>query len=156
MFNSITWEQYFSATILLLIIYYVLIGSMFYKWELLHIIGIGKVAGDLLNTTAALSNLSEFATIENYESNLSKTNQQIDISPLAQSFVDEVTAFVHGTDEAEITKIQIVNSFQNICLKYPALKNAVCRRDLEVCILKEINLKYPGLIQQNDLINLWT
>jgi hypothetical protein len=154
MFNSITWGQYFSATILLLIIYYILIGFMFYKWEILSIIGIRKVDDDSLNTKAALSNLKEFAASGNYENYLPKSNLEIDISPLVQSFTDEVSAFVQGADEAEITKEQIINSLQAICLKYPVIKNADCRRDLELDVLKEINLKYPTLFQQNDFKNL--
>ena len=151
MFNSITWGQYFSATILLLIIYYLLIGFRFYKWEILRIIGIRKVDDGSLNTTAALS----FAASENNENYLPKPSLEIDISPLVQSFTDEVTAFVQGADEAEITKDKIINSLQAICTKYPAIKNADCRKDLEVDVLKEINLKYPTLFQQNDFKNLW-
>jgi hypothetical protein len=155
MFNSITWGQYFSAIILLLIIYYILIGCRFYKWEILRIIGIRKVDDDSLNTTAALSNLKDFAASENHENYFPKPSLEIDISPLVQSFTDEVTAFIQGANNAEITKEEIINSLQIICSKYPAIKNVDCRKDLEVDVLKEINLKYPALFQQNDLRNLW-
>ena len=155
MFNSITWWQYFSAIIFLLIIYYMLIGVRFYKWEILRIIGIRKADDDSLNTSSALSNLKEFAASENHENYLPKPFLEIDISPLVQSFTDEVTAFVQGADEAEITKEEIINSLQAICTKYPAIKNADCRNDLEVDVLKEINLKYPTMFQQNDFKNLW-
>ena len=84
MFNSIAWGQYFSALIILLIIYYMLIGFWFYKWEILRIIGIRKVEDDSLNTTAALSNLKEFAASENNEDYLPKSSLEIDISPLVQ------------------------------------------------------------------------
>ena len=155
MFNSITWVQYFSVIILLLVFYYILIGFRFYKWEILSIIGIRKVDDVSLNTTAALSNLKEFATSENHENYLPKSSLEIDISPLVQSFTDEVTAFVQEADEAEITKEEVINSLQVICSKYPAIKNADCRKDLEVAVLKEISLKYPTLLQQKDFKNLW-
>jgi hypothetical protein len=155
MFNSITWGQYFSAIILLLIIYYILIGCRFYKWEILRTIGIRKVDDDSLNTTAALSNLKEFAASENHENYLPTLSLEIDISPLVKSFNDEVTAFIQGTNNAEITKEEIINSLQIICSKYPAIKNADCIKDLEVDLLKEINLKYPALFQQNDFKSLW-
>ena len=139
MFNSITWGQYFSAIILLLIIYYILIGLRFYKWEILNIMGIRKVDDDSLNTTAALSNLKEFVASENHENYLPKPPLEIDISPLVQSFTDEVTAFVQGADEAEITKEEIINSLQAIRSKYPAIKKADCRNELEVDMLKGMN-----------------
>ncbi|MEO6731304.1 MAG: hypothetical protein ABIN01_08800 [Ferruginibacter sp.] len=155
MFNSITWGQYFSTILLLLIIYYTLIGFRFYKWEILSIVGIRKVDDDSLNTTAALSNLKEFTSSENHENYLPKPNAEIDISLLVQSFNDEVTAFVQGADEGEITKENIINSLQAICSKFPAIKNAERRKDLEVAVLKQINLKYPTLLQPNDFRNLW-
>ena len=155
MFNSITWGQYFSAIILLLIIYYILIGLKFYKWEILSIVGIKKVDDNSLSTSAALSNLKEFTASENHENYLPKPSLVVDISPLVQSFTDEVTAFVQEADEAEITKEEIINSLQVICSKYPAIKNADCRKDLEVAVLKEINSKYPNLLQRNDFKNLW-
>ena len=104
MFNSITWGQYFSTIIFLLIIYYILIGFRFYRWEILSVAGIRKVDDDSLNTTAALSNLKEFTASENHEDYLPKPFLEIDISPLVQSFTDEVTTFVQDADEAEITK----------------------------------------------------
>ena len=155
MFNSITWEQYFSAIILLLVIYYILIGFRFYKWEILSIIGIRKADDVSLNTTVALSNLKEFTASENHENYLPKPSLEIDISPLVQSFTDEVTAFLQGSDEGDITKEEIINSLQAICSRYPAIKNADCRKDLEVDVLKEINLKYPTLFHKNDIENLW-
>ena len=155
MFNSITWGQYFSAIIFLLIIYYIVIGFRSYKWEILGVMGIRKVDDASLNTTAALSNLKESNSLENHENYLPKPSLEIDISPLVQSFTNEVTAFVQGADEAEITKEEIINSLQAICTKYPAIKNADCRKDLEVDLLKEINLKYPTLVQQKDFKNLW-
>ena len=127
MFNSITWGQYFSGIILLLIIYYILIGFRFYKWEILSVVGIRKADDDSHNITAALSNLKEFGASENHENYLPKSSLEIDISPLVQSFTDEVTTFVQGVDEAEITKEEIINSLKVICSKYPAIKNADCR-----------------------------
>ena len=155
MFNSVTWGQYFSAIILLLIIYYMLIVFRFYKWEILSVFGIQKLDDVSLNTTVALSNLKEFDASESHADYLPKSSLEIDISPLVQSFADEVTAFVQGAKEAEITKEQIINSLRAICAKYPVIKNADCRNDLEVDMLKEINLKYPALFQQNDFKNLW-
>ena len=155
MFNSITWEQYFSAIILLLVVYYIAVGFRFYKWEILSVIGIRKADDVSLNTTAALSNLKEFTASENHENYLPKPSLEIDISPLVQSFTDEVTAFLQGSDEGDITKEEIINSLQAICSRYPAIKNADCRKDLEVDVLKEINLKYPTLFHKNDIENLW-
>ena len=154
MFNSITWEQYFSAIIFLLIIYYTVIVLKFYKWEMLAAIGIRKVDNGILDTIS-LSGLKKYVSPENDEDYQLKSSIEIDISPLVQSFTDEVTAFLKQADEVEITKEQISNSLQSICSKYPAIKNADCRNELTLLVANEINLKYPNLFQPNDLVMLW-
>ena len=154
MFNSITWGQYFCTIISLLIIYYAVIGFKFYKWEILAAIGIRKVDNASLDTVS-LSGLKKYVSLENDEDYQPKQSMEIDISPLAQSFNDEVAAFLQQADKAEITKEQITNSLQSICSKYPALKNADCRNELILLVANEINLKYPNLFQPNDLVRLW-
>ena len=154
MFNSITWGQYFYAIIFLIIIYYAVIGFKFYKWEILAVIGIRKVDNATLNTVS-LTGLKKYVSPENEEDYQPKQSMEIDISPLIQSFTDEVAAFLKEADKVEITKEQIINSLQSICSKYPAIKNADCRNELILLVANEIKLKYPNLFQQNDLVRLW-
>ena len=154
MFNSITWAQYFSTIIYLLIIYYAVLSFKFYKWEILAAIGIRKVDSTSLNT-ASLSGLKNYVSSENDEDYQPKQSMEIDISPLLQTFTDEVAAFLQEADKVEITKEQITNSLQSICSKYPAIKNSDCRNELILLVANEINLKYPNLFHQNELVRLW-
>ena len=154
MFNSITWQQYYTAIILLLIIYYIAIGYKLYKWEILHLIGIRKVEDGSLNATS-LSNLRNFIQPEIPEGYLPKTALEIDISPLVQSFTDEVKAFVQQTTSIEILKDDLVNSLGSIASKYTALKDADCKSDLELFVLNEVNKIYPNLLQTIDVKKLW-
>ena len=154
MFNSITWVQYFYAIISLLIIYYAVIAFTFYKWEILAAIGIRKVDNATLNTVS-LSGLKKHVSLENDADYQPKQSMEIDISPLVQSFTDEVTAFLQQADEVGITKEQITNSLQAICSKYPAIQNADCKNELTLMVANKINLKYPNLFQENDLVRLW-
>lgn len=154
MFNSITWGEYLSAIILLLIFYYAVIGFKFYRWEILNVFGIRKVEDGTMNT-ASLSNLRNFVTPENPEDYLPKPVLEIDISPLVQSFTDEVKAFVQGSENGEIKKEEIIHSLSILSLKYPALKDADCRNDLKQFVLNEINVQYPNLLHPKDLIKLW-
>ncbi len=154
MFNSITWGEYLSAIIRLLIFYYAVIGFKFYRWEILNVFGIRKVEDGTMST-ASLSNLRNFVTPENPEDYLPKPALEIDISPLVQSFTDEVKAFVQGSENGEIKKEEIIHSLSIISLKYPALKDADCRNDLKQFVLNEINVQYPNLLHPKDLIKLW-
>jgi hypothetical protein len=155
MFNSITWGQYLSAIIFLLIIYYAVIVSKFYRWEILNVFGIRKVEDGTMSTPS-LYNLRNFVSPENPEDYFPKPALEIDISPLVQSFKDEVKAFVQGSENTEITKDEIINSLNIIFLKYPALKDADCRNDLEQFVLYELNVQYPNLLNPKDLSKVWT
>jgi len=155
MFNSITWGQYFYAIISLLIIYYAVLSFKFYKWEILGLIGIRKVHNATLDTVS-LSDLRKYISPENDENYMPKPSMEIDISPLVQSFNNELVAFLKQADEVDISKEEIINSLKSICSKYPALQKGDCKDSLPLLIAKEINLKYPNLFQQNDLNRLWT
>lgn len=154
MFSSITWGQYISAIIFVLFIYYILIGFIFFKWEILSLVGIKKISDEALTTSAALINLKEFTVTENNEDYLPKSAEN-DNSPLVHSFTDELDAFVGGADKNDLSKEQIMYSLQSICSKYPTIKNSECRNDLEAHLQTEINLKYPGLFQHNDFKKIW-
>jgi hypothetical protein len=154
MFSSITWGQYLSAIIVLIIIYYAVIGFKFYRWEILNVFGIRKVEDGTIST-ASLSDLRNFITPKNPEDRWPKPALEIDISPLVKSFTDEVKAFVQGNENTEIRKDEIINSLNIIFSKYPALKNADCRNDLEQFVLYELNVQYPHLLHLKDISRLW-
>jgi hypothetical protein len=144
MFNSITWGEYFYSIISLLIIYYAVLG----------VIGIRKVDNSRPDTVS-LADLKKYVSPENDEDYQPKQAMEIDISPLVQSFNDEVTAYFRQADKAGITKEQIINSMQSICSKYPAIRTADCKDELTLFVANEINFKYPNLLQQNELVTLW-
>lgn len=154
MFNSITWGQYFIALTLLLVCYYLFIGLQYFRWEILGLIGIKKV-DDKANNISAAANLKNYFEGDNHEDYLPKSVLEIDISPVVQSFTDEVKAFMQQLDSRS-AKNELLHSIAVIVLKYPVLKNADCKQELVQFLCKEINAKYPGLLQLNDVQGLLT
>lgn len=154
MLSSITWAKYFSTTALLLICYYIFIGFRYYKWEILSIIGIKKVEESRLGTIV-LPNFKNLVVTENHEDYLPKHNLEIDISPLVQSFTDEVQAYVQEACENKIQKKEMLHSLQIIASKYPALKDADCRDEFTQLVLNAVNKQYPNLLQPNDVNQIW-
>ena len=154
MLNSITWGQYITAIVLTLIFYYVVIGYKYFKWEILALIGIKKIEGsDFTDTT--ISNLKQFVSAENPEDYLPKPASEVDISPLVQSFTDEVKAYVQQTTNTETQKNELVHSLSLIASKYVVLKHADCRNDLEFFVLNEANKIHPNIFQPKDVTKLW-
>lgn len=154
MFNSITWAQYFSTIALLLVCFYVFIGFRYYKWEILSVIGIKKIEETRLSTTA-FPNLDNLITSESHEKYLPQHSLEIDISPLVQSFTDEVQAYLEEACKNKIQKKTIMDSLQLIISKYPALKDADCKDDFIQTIINAADLHYPNLIHSNDINRIW-
>ncbi len=153
MFNSITWGQYITTVTLLLVCYYVYVGFRYYRWELLSLIGIKKVDADTVDIPTVANFKKSFET-ESHEDYLPKPALDIDISPLVQSFTDEVRAYILATSK-DAAKEELLYTLQLIITKYPALKVADCRDELIQFLLTEINDKYPNMLQPIDVNRLW-
>ena len=154
MFNSITWAQYFSAIAFILFCYYTVIGFRYYRREILHLIGIKKVEVCSINISG-LSNFKNLTEVKNHEEYLPKSSKEIDISPLVQSFTDEVHAYLEEANQNKLKKNELLNSLQIIVSKYPAFKDADCSDDLMQLVLNAADKHYPNQIQSNDVHQIW-
>ncbi|MEP7109167.1 MAG: hypothetical protein ABI760_14335 [Ferruginibacter sp.] len=90
MFNSITWGQYFSTLVLLLVCYFAYIRYPYYWWEILGIISIKKFEDNAVGSSE-LSTFKNLIVTESLEDYLPKPDPiafglEIDISPLVDSF----------------------------------------------------------------------
>jgi hypothetical protein len=153
MLSSITWGQYLSSIALLLLFYYGYVAFRYYKWEILGVIGIKKIDGN----SVAIPSMAEFKSSmesESHDNYLPKPATDIDISPLVQSFTDEVQAYIQEA-ESGIDKDELLYSLKLIATKYPVLKNADCSDEMSQFIYREANNRYPNIIQPNDALHLW-
>jgi hypothetical protein len=153
MFNSISWSQYIVTIALLLVLYYLFVGFKYYHWEILNLIGIRKVETDTIVIPAVHNQVNPVLT-EKHEDYLPKPALDIDISPVVQSFTDEVMAYLNEA-KPSVQQNELLYSLQLIASKYPALKDADCKDELLQAVLNEVNHKYPGLLESVDLITLW-
>lgn len=153
MLSSITWGQYLSGIALLLLFYYGFVAFRYYKWEILGVIGIKKIDG----SSVAIPSMAEFKSSmegESHESYRPKPASDIDISPLVQSFTDEVQAYLQEA-ETGIGKDELLYSLKLIAMKYPALRNSDCCDELCHFIYREANNRFPNIMQSNDALHLW-
>lgn len=152
MFNSITWGQYFITVTLLLVCYYVFIGLRFYRWEILSVIGIKKVEDNAI-AISTVANFKKSFENERDEDYLPKPSLEVDISPVVQSFTDEIKAYLQESDD-DTSKDELLNSIQAIATKYPVLKNVDYKHELIQFLFDQSNAKYPNLLQLNELKEL--
>jgi hypothetical protein len=153
MLTSISWGEYTIMVIIALAIYYTYVGFHYFRWEILSLIGIKKVEDNVI-AVPAFSNVNQVIKTEHPEDYLPKTNLETDISPLIQSFTDEVQAYLLGANP-NMQQSELLYSLQLIASKYPVLKNADCRDELLQMIFMEVNSKHPGMFELSDLKPLW-
>jgi hypothetical protein len=153
MLNSISWGQYITTIITLLILYYFFVGVKYFRWEILSLIGIKKVEDNKISIPV-FGNTNQPVRTENHEDYLPRPNLEIDISPVVQSFTDEVQAYIDEV-KPKVPASELLYSLELIGAKYPALKNADCRDELLQMVFTRVNKRYPGLLEQDDVSSLW-
>ena len=112
-----------------------------------------KKVDDNAIAISTVANFKKSFQTERNEDYLPKPLLEADISPLLQSFADEVKAYLQESDSG-ITKDELLHSIQEIIIKYPALKDSDHKSEVGEFIFNESNAKYPNLFQLNDLEQL--
>lgn len=153
MLKSISWGDYTIIIIIALAVYYAFVGFRFFRWEILSLIGINKVEDNRV-AIPVIPDRQEPLKKEIPEDYLPKPALEIDISPVIQSFTDEVQAYLYGA-KPQVQKPELLFSLQMIASKYSVLKKADCREELLQMVFTEADAKYPGLIGLDDLNFLW-
>lgn len=133
--------------------YYCFIGFKYYRWEILSLIGIRKVEDEkvLIPVTDATQH---FKSVENPDDYVPKSAAATDISPVMQSFVGEVQAYIQEA-RPNAHQPELLHSLVVIAAKYPVLNGAGCKDELVQIVFKEVNNKYPGVLSLSDLRTLW-
>lgn len=152
MLSSITWGQYLSAILISLICYYAYVGYSYFKWELLALIGIKKVEPGAI--PIAVADLKKQFVSESHSDYLPKDVTDNDITPVINAFEDEVKAFLQEAGNG-IDKASLLTALQQICQKYPVLKSSDNSDELNLFILKEVEKYNSGIINVQDIQQLW-
>jgi len=152
MLSSISWGQYLSAILISLICYYAYVGYKYFHWELLALIGIKKV--DAGATPIAVADLKKQFVSESHSDYLPKEVTDTDITPVINAFEDEVKAFLQEAGNG-IDKASLLTALQQICQKYPVLKSSDNSDELNLFILKEVEKYNSGIINLQDIQQLW-
>lgn len=153
MLSSISWNQYITSIGILLLFYYCFVGFKYFRWEILSLAGITK-ADDNTIAFPAVAGFQQHLKTENHEDYLPKQDLETDISPLVQSFIDEVQAFVTSAN-SNIPKPEMLYLLQVIASKYPVLKTADCKDELTVFVFNTIQQRFLEMVEQNEVAQIW-
>ncbi|HNU47185.1 MAG TPA: hypothetical protein PKM40_00040 [Bacteroidia bacterium] len=129
----------------MLVCYYVYVGYKFYRWELLHLIGINKVEPAV--TAIPVEEFKAKLVSETHEEFLPKVSAH----NATEAFSDEIRAYLSGTADSMPSKNELLNSLQAIVAKYPATNLSGHNNSLHQFILTETEAIHPGVITLDDL-----
>jgi hypothetical protein len=154
MLNSISWKEYFTIVILIGILYYLIIGYLYFKWEILGLFGIKLIQSENRQPI----DVSEFrATLkkENNEDYLPKPMSEPDITPVIQTFTNEVQAYFQAIAGQHKVKEEVLFALQQIAGKYPTLKASDLREALEEFTYTESKKYLSVLLEPESVKNIW-
>lgn len=146
MLSSISWGQYITALITLLLLYYSFIGFKYFRWEILSLIGIKRI--DEERTAIQITDVKNHFVASNHADFLPKSNQENTL----QAFSDEIKAFLFQASPAA-PKEELLFAIRQIVSKYPTMEN---RNTINQLILEETEKQYQGLVAPEDLIVIWS
>lgn len=151
MFNSISWSQYITALITLLLFYYCFVGFKYFRWEILSLIGIRKI--DEKSRAIPVADIKKHFVASNHADFLPKENPN-EATVILQPFWDEANAYL-AEMKPGAPKEEILFAVKMIVGKYPGLHSAEHKQELETAISGLLAQYYPERFTATDIQYMW-
>lgn len=147
MLSTISWSQYVTALITLLLFYYCFIGFKYFRWEILSLIGIKRI--DEKSTAIPVADIKKHFVASNHADFLPKENSG-EATAILQPFWDEANAYLSEM-RPEAPKEEILFAVKIIAGKYPGLHSAEHKQELETAISGLLAQYYPERFTAADI-----
>jgi hypothetical protein len=151
MFNSISWSQYITALVTLLLFYYCFVGFKYFRWEILSLIGIKRI--DEKSTAIPVADIKKHFVASNHTDFLTKENPD-EVIAILQPFWDEANAYLAEMKQ-DAPKEEILFAVKMIVGKYPVLHSAENKRELETVLSGLLAQYYPERFTATDIQYMW-
>jgi hypothetical protein len=137
MFQSVTWQQYAGFLGFSLLLYYIFIGYLYYKIEVLSLFGISIISDK-----------------EKHSIVFTKTEQDEKQTSLFNSLCDELQAYISSLKHSSI-KQETLTGLGYILNKYPAKLIVNSTTQLQQLIITECNNNSVTCPEKEELDMLW-
>jgi len=151
MLSSISWGQYITAVITLLLFYYCFVGVKYFRWEILALIGIKRI--DEKSTAIPVAEIKNHFVASNHADFLPKENAD-EATVIFQPFWDEANAYL-AEMKPEAPKEEILFAVKMVVRKYPGLQAAEYKQELETAISGLLAQYYPERFTVADIQYMW-
>lgn len=148
MLKFISWGDYFSTLMFLLVIYYIAVGYFYFRRELLGLVGIVRYQSDGGNISAANFEANHLWEQENNQTN---TSTDIDITPVVQGFLLEVGSYLEQAKTENAAKQEVLYALQKISARYPVLANSDYKATLASDVHDIINQHFSGVFTADEV-----
>lgn len=148
MLKFISWGDYFSTLTFLLIVYYIAVGYFYFRYELLGLVGIVKYQSDGGNISVANFEGSTFPEEENNQAN---SSNDIDITPVVQGFLLEVSSYLEQAKTENAAKQEVLYALQKISARYPVLANSDYKATLASDVQDIISQHFSGVFTADEI-----
>lgn len=156
MFQSISWQAYFTAVLISLVIYYLFIWFLFFKNKVpVHANRPATFENAAINHLFKESDHRDYQPKSNNLSYVGALSEENEIrSPSAAAFLDETSALANATGK-DCDKANLLLSLKQIARKYPLLGNSSDKQNV-IAVLKNIFQRACEVtFDEQELTELW-
>ena len=139
MLSSVSWSEYTMAIIIILAIYYVLVGYRFYRHDLIAL--------------SAFSKQTQTFSITQFKGTVETAD--LKNTPTVESFADEIKAYLQEAANDQFERNTVVYGLCSIANKYAPLKTSEYRYALEELIKSETETYCAFALDRQELVKIW-
>ncbi|MBS1512801.1 MAG: hypothetical protein JST86_18305 [Bacteroidetes bacterium] len=151
MLQSISWSQYITGMVLVLICYYGYVALKYFRWELLSLIGIKRI--EEKGTQIPLAEIKKQFTASNHSDFLPKEPLG-EINGKLQPFWDEVNAYLSEI-KPQAPKEEVCFAIEKILETHPELNSTEYKTEVEAMVCGLLNQYFPEKFTAADIQNIW-
>jgi hypothetical protein len=158
MISNISWASYWTALIVLLLIYYGFVLVRFYGADIRRWLSPRERSGFGALSTAmkeAETNRDTFPTKSSAEEPLAPTINESDSVLIVKALLDEFLAFLEQAGEAQMQKPEILYGLTQIVGKYPFHPDSGEKSTINGIIINEAKEKCSIHVSEEEMVHVW-
>ena len=153
MFNSISWHEFISGILLLLFCYYTVVAVLFYRVELLRLLGIQVLVKSKDDSIALTQFFNEPAQIQQ-ETNQVQSSSETSILHFIPSLQNELTAYLEEVAGTNMNKHELLSALKTITQKYPLPTDTNSQENIQR-LIQQVNIQVPDELSSDDIASIW-
>lgn len=161
MFTNISWTNYIIAVILLLVIYYIIVGIRFYFYDLKNLFsGNQNFTSSPSNGIPELQNDSNLIAPEQAQSEIDKdrntfheTNHEISLE--VEHLIIKLKEAIADASNKKYIQPEFFLYLQLIIKEYPMVKNSQFQRVINELIISECGKYGSVMLKEEEVASLW-